>query len=67
MKKIVIAIIAILDGLLMAAATTAVILSIIYATSIGPAYLLLALAPVPVYFIHRAAYRLCDRLQGSEE
>ena len=67
MKKFIIATIAIIDGLLMAAATTAVILSIIYATSMSPLYLLLALALVPVYFIHRAAYRLCDRLQGSDE
>lgn len=67
MKKIVIAVIAILDGILLVAATMAVVLGFIYATTISAEYLLLLLTPVPVYFIHRAAYRFCDKLQGLEE
>lgn len=67
MKKIVIAVIAILDGLLLVVATMAVVLGFIYATTISAEYLLLLLIPVPVYFIHRAAYRFCDKLQGLEE
>ncbi len=67
MKKFTIAIIAIFDGLLMACATAAVMLGIIYATTISAEYLLLMLAPVPVWFIHRAAYRFCDKLQGLDE
>ena len=67
MKKIVIAVIAFLDGLLLVVATMAVVLGFIYVTTISAEYLLLLLIPVPVYFIHRAAYRFCDKLQGLEE
>ena len=64
MKKFIIAAIAIFDGLLLILATMSVILGFIYATTISAEYLLLLLAPAPVCFIHRAAYRFCDKLQG---
>lgn len=67
MKKFVIATIAILDGLLLAFTTTAVILGFIYATTISAEYLLLVLTPAPAFFIHRAAYRFCDKLQSLDK
>ena len=52
MKKIKVAIIAIIDGLVLITAITATMLGLIYSTNISAEYLLLILAPAPAAWIH---------------
>lgn len=66
MKKILVAIIAIIDGLFLVGATLMVILGIIYATTINAEYLLLLLGPFPIAWIHKKLNNICDRLDGGK-
>lgn len=67
MKKIKVAFIAIIDGLLIIAAVTATILGLIYSVSISAQYLLLMLTPAPVCWIHFKLNKICDKINGIYE
>ena len=67
MKKILVAIIAIIDGLFLVGATLMVTLGIIYATTINAEYLLLLLGPFPIAWIHKKFNNVCDRLNGGTD
>lgn len=67
MKKILVAIIAIIDGLFLVGATLMVTLGIIYSTTISAEYLLLLLGPFPIAWIHKKLNIICDRLNGGTD
>lgn len=67
MKKIKVAIIAIVDGLLIVTAIIACMLGLIYATTVSAEYLLLILAPAPAAWLHTKLSKLCDRINGILE
>lgn len=67
MKKIKVAIIAIIDGLILVTAMTAVFLGIIYTTTISAEYFLLMLAPAPAVWLHTKLYKLCERLNDTQD
>ena len=65
MKKIKVAIIAIIDGLVLITAITATMLGLIYSTNISAEYLLLILAPAPAAWIHIKLSKLCDKIHET--
>ena len=67
MKKIKVAFIAIIDGLLIITAVTSAILGLIYSLSISAEYLLLMLVPAPVCWIHFKLNKVCDKINGIDE
>lgn len=64
MRKIKLYTLAIIDGLILVAATVAAALGFIYSVSISAEYLLLILAPAPAVWAHIKLSRICDRLNG---
>ncbi len=67
MKKIKVAAIAIIDGLLIVSALVAAILGLIHSVSTGAEYALLMLTPAPVAWIHTKLNAICDRLNGPSK
>lgn len=67
MKKTLLAVVAIFDGLLVIAAITAFILGFIHSISTSAEYALLMLTPAPVIWIHFRLNKICSRLNGTEE
>ncbi len=64
MKKIKVAFIAIIDGLLIIAALVSTILGLMYSVSISAEYLLLMLTPAPVFWIHFKLNKICNKING---
>lgn len=66
MKKTLLAVVAIFDGLLMIAAVTAFILGFIHSISTSAEYALLMLTPAPAIWLHFKINKVCDRLNGTD-
>ena len=65
MKKTLLAVAAIFDGLLMIAAVTAFILGFMHSISTSAEYALLILTPAPVIWLHFKINKVCDRLNAE--
>ena len=63
MRKLKLYTLAIIDGLILIAAVTALILGLIHSVSTSAEYLLLVLTPAPAAWLHFKINRLCDNLQ----